>query len=354
MEESVGQEFKSDNLNKRIYHEYGAGVAYISVVDRNGDESIGSCFHIGDGIFITARHVVDGFKIKEIGTTVYQRKYFETEETKETGMARVELPFVPTKTKKFEGPFFHPDETIDVAAIKVADIKAPILYLGDHLDDWLGDEYVLSEVIVMGYPPIPFAREPLLIVSKSEINAIVDKYTGGHPHFILSSMARGGFSGGPAITNEGVVLGVITESLIANSQPTELGYLSVMSVEGIYNCISHHRIVPEHIDKKWEGFWNKESKMYSANPSEHIDISIYRGTGNFYIEIFSFKKDVIEKAILIFDKEEKDSYSVNWIHDKMIKIEFSKAINENKANELYSTIIDMVEGYGYKTLGEAN
>lgn len=291
----IGKEIKSSNLNKRVYNEYGAGVAYISVIDKNGDESIGSCFHIGDGIFITAKHVVRGFTIKEIGTTTYQRKYFETEESKNTGMVRVDLSYVPQKTKNFEGPFFHPDENIDVAALKIPDIKAPILYLGDHLDDWLGYEYVLSEVIVMGYPPIPFAREPLLITSKSEINAIVDKYTGGHPHFILSSMARGGFSGGPAVTNEGVVLGVITESLISNNQPTELGYLSVMSVEGIYNCIAYHRIVPEHIDEQWEGFWNKESKLFSANPSDHIDVSIYRGKGKFYIDLFSYRKDVIEK-----------------------------------------------------------
>jgi hypothetical protein len=346
------KELKSENPLRRVYDSFGAGVGYISVISGNGNEGIGSCFHIGDGVFITAKHVVENCKIKEIGTTVHQRQYFEIEETKTTGMVRANLTFTPQKTSNFIGPFLNPNPKIDVAAILVPDLKAPVLLLGDHLDDSLGQEYILSEVVVMGYPRIPYSREPLLIVSKCEVNAIVDKYTGGHPHFILSSMARGGFSGGPAITEEGIVLGVVTESLIANDQPTELGYLSVMSVEGIYNCISHHRIVPKHIDRMWDGFWNRESIMYSSSPADHVDISIYRGENQYYFEVFSYRKDIIENAIKIVEREKGKDISIEWRHDKMIKIDFKeKSINEEEANNLYSMLNEMVNQLGIKRFG---
>lgn len=348
----MSQELKSNNLLRRVYDTYAAGVAYISVINSEGIEAIGSCFHIGGGVFITAKHVIENCTIKEIGTTTHQRQYFEIEETKTTGMVKADLAYIPQSTSIFFGPFLHPQAEIDVAAIIVPDIKAPTLLLGDHLDDWLGQEYILSNAVLMGYPPIPFAREPLLIVSKCEVNAIVDKYIGGHPHFILSSMARGGFSGGPAISEEGIVLGVVTESLTANDQPTELGYMSALSVEGIYNCISHHRIVPKHIDEIWNGFWNRESSFYATNASSHVDISIYRGDNKYYFEIYSHRKDIIEKAIQIFDQHKKEKYSVNWIHDQMIHVGFADhSISEEEANKINELLNQMVTHLGIKKYG---
>lgn len=42
----------------------------------------------------------------------------------------------------------------------------------------------------MGYPPIPFSAEPVLVAGLGEINATIDKYVGKHPQFIISTMAR--------------------------------------------------------------------------------------------------------------------------------------------------------------------
>ncbi|RZK22066.1 MAG: serine protease [Flavobacterium sp.] len=349
------KEIRSPNPLRRLYDIYAAGVAYITVIDKQGNEGIGTCFHIGDNVFITAKHVVEGYTIKEISTTVYQRRFYEMEDSNTTGMARVDLSYFPQKTDRYEGPFLHPDEKIDVAALVVSGINAPVLLLGDHLDDWLGDEYILSEAVVMGYPPVPFAAKPLLIVSKCEVNAVVDKYTGGHPQFILSSMARGGFSGGPAITEDGIVLGVVTESLISDGKPAELGYLSVLSVEGIYNCISHHRIVPKHIDEIWDGFWNTESKHYSESPSDHIDISIYRGYGSYYFKIFSYRSDIINNTISLIAKEFGGFHSLNWIHDSMIKIEFKEGtISEELANHIFKSLTNMVESLNIKQYGKSS
>jgi hypothetical protein len=35
----------------------------------NGDQGIGSAFHVGEGVFVTARHVVEGMTIRELGIT---------------------------------------------------------------------------------------------------------------------------------------------------------------------------------------------------------------------------------------------------------------------------------------------
>lgn len=63
-----------------------------------------------------------------------------------------------------------------------------------------GDELVLSKVLPMGYPPIPFSQQAVLLASEGEVNAVVDKYSGRHPHFIISCPARGGFSGAPVLS----------------------------------------------------------------------------------------------------------------------------------------------------------
>ncbi|MPT35647.1 MAG: serine protease [Flavobacterium sp.] len=348
----VGKEVLSGNKVRQIYDLYASGVAYIASIDKNRDEAIGTCFHIGDNVFITARHVVDNYKIKEIGTTIYQRRYFETEEAKDTGFAEVSMDYFPQKTSKFKGPYYHPDDNIDIAALVVDEIQCAVLPLGDHLDDWLGDEFVLSQAVIMGYPIIPFSQQPLLISSKCEINAIVDKYTGGHPHFILSSMARGGFSGGPALSENGFVLGVATESLVINNQPTELGYLSVMSVEGIYNCIAHHKIVPECINIQWDGYWNKESKFYSASESEHVSIDLYTNKNKFYLEIFSFRPDIIEMSIREATSKLGQSQTVEYIHEKMIKIDIEKnSVDYGTVSTLFNDISKRIESLGIQKLG---
>lgn len=59
------------------------------------------------------------------------------------------------------------------------------------------------------------------------------KYTGGHPHFIVSTMARGGFSGGPDELIGTATLGIVTEGLAKDGQAAELGYTAVLTVEPI-------------------------------------------------------------------------------------------------------------------------
>jgi S1-C subfamily serine protease len=246
---------------RHLFETYASAVAYVSVESRDGTQSIGTAFHVGEGVFVTARHVVENKTIRSVATTQGTMRPLKSPEgayeaVHHAGTGRVT-----------RGPFLHPNSDVDVAALVVDGIDAPIIPLGGHLDDWLGTELVLCPVLVLGYPPIPFSREPLLVAATGEVNAIVDKYTGGHPQFVLSTMARGGFSGGLALTDFGCALGVITESLGQAGQPAELGYFSVLTVEPIYVCLAHHGIMPKAMHKEW-GEGDSDKSLWKSQASQ--------------------------------------------------------------------------------------
>lgn len=246
------------SLNPRqLFERYAPAVAYVSVELPNGKQSIGSAFHVGDGVFVTARHVVDGNKILEVANTIERYVPDESGNTAIHGVKGSFLAISPSKGRVVSGPFFHPDDSIDVAALVVEGLECPVIPLGSHLDDWINDEaFSLAQVVVMGYPTIPFSRETTLIASRAEVNAIIDKYIGGHPHFIISSIARGGFSGGPCLIEWGFALGVVTESLVEGDASAESGYMAVISIETVYVCLSHHSILPAEQAEGWDGLWD--------------------------------------------------------------------------------------------------
>lgn len=220
---------------RSAYSKYSGAVAYIETRSRDGTVGIGTCFHVGDGVWVTARHVVDGREILQIDNL------------------QVRLGRGPPIN--WSGPYFHPDDRVDIAALRISGIEAPVIQLGGHLDDWFGDEFILWPVLVMGYPPIPFTREPYLLAATGEINAIVERpHDVPHPHFIISGLARGGFSGGPVLAllpGGEFTFGLITESLGANHLPSELGYFAVITVEPILVCLGHHGLIPRADRELW-------------------------------------------------------------------------------------------------------
>lgn len=233
---------------------YEKAIAYVAVTTPSGDESIGSAFHVGDGILVTARHVVEGNRINEIANATssiglpdiwYSRKGEKN----------------PALRKGCEtlirGPLFHPDDKIDVAIVVLEGLDKTAVPLGFHLDDWLDNSLVLTEALVMGYPPIPFAKGPLLVAARAEVNAIADLRGVPHPRFVLSTMARGGFSGGPAISCYDFSLGVITDALCYNDQAPELGFLSALTVEPILDAMGFHDVLPKNVMASWELYGNE-------------------------------------------------------------------------------------------------
>ncbi|WP_339511912.1 S1 family peptidase [Pseudomonas sp. RL_15y_Pfl2_60] len=234
---------------RRAFAAYKGSVAYIVTTDSNGDEGIGSAFHVGNGVFITARHVLEGRELNEIG--------FDDNSISQlliNNALRSETFCIP-KTCITSGPFFHNNPEIDIACFTLNVTPNSFIPLGSHLDDFLTQyELVLYRTLALGYPPIPFSDRPILFASSGEVNALVDLYAGTkHPHFIISSMARGGYSGGPVMVayNEDneksgtALLGMVTQSLVKDGNSSETGYFAVLTVEPIYDCLEQNSLLPD-------------------------------------------------------------------------------------------------------------
>lgn len=254
---------------RELYVAYAPAMAYLCVRSRDGAEGIGSAFHVGDGVFVTARHVVDQVEIIEIAST--ERQFVNGSSQRVADSRRSS----PGAMQLLAGPFFHPDDRVDVAVFVTDHANQPAVPLGSHLDDWLGTELVLTSAVVMGYPPIPMSKTPLLLAARAEINTIVDPYHAPHPHFVLSAMSRGGFSGGLALSEYGFALGVITQSFLRNGEAAELGFFSVLSIEPIYQCLSSHKVLPECQRHSWSEteIWDHVDHYFSESGSHAITLS---------------------------------------------------------------------------------
>jgi len=221
---------------KELYERYKCCVVQITVRAQVGDLTTGTGFHIGDGYIVTARHVVEDHIIESVAGTYSPRN------------VTIKNIFYPSSSK-IDLAVLETDFSLDHYLEKGTIIengkpkeKVDRIPLGGHLDDWIGDELVLSRVVAFGYPRIPLSKEYVLVAVQGEINAVIDKYSGPHPHFVISSIARGGFSGGPVISEYDFLLGVLTESLTDGDQALENGFASVISIEPLLDLLHESKI----------------------------------------------------------------------------------------------------------------
>ncbi|WP_434999700.1 S1 family peptidase [Vibrio scophthalmi] len=229
-----------------LYKQYSGSLAYVEVESTTGDLGIGSAFHVGEGVFVTAKHVIENKNILEVATTK-QVEVFDSN-GKQTKIDPRVMPII-------DGPHFSTESDVDVAVFKVSgyDPLMPVVPLGHHLDDSIDDhDFVLSQVLVMGYPPVPSTNDPCLVTVRAEVNSIINVRHSDYLHFIVSATARGGFSGGLVISEGEFALGIVTESLVENHSSAETGFMSVLSIESIFACISHHYSIPLNVALSYE------------------------------------------------------------------------------------------------------
>ncbi|MCA9233150.1 MAG: trypsin-like peptidase domain-containing protein [Planctomycetales bacterium] len=226
---------------------YSRCVGFVDTEDQEGNRGIGTCFHVGEGVFVTARHVLDGRRILNVDFDD-----ISATEAAENACEPQELE-VRDRSLVIRDLCFHPDPTVDVACFRLDYVPSNSIPLGGHFDDFLLKyELLLHPTLVLGYPPVPMTAEPVLIASLGEINASVTLRDRRHVHFLVSSMARGGFSGGPVLVaynelNEAsgtALLGIVTNSLVHQEGKTETGFLAVLSMEPVYVCLEHNGLLP--------------------------------------------------------------------------------------------------------------
>jgi hypothetical protein len=136
--------------------------------------------------------------------------------------------------------------------------RAPFIPIGGHLDDWLDNAFILTRVILMGFTSVPLTRDMELLAVAGDVNAIVDKYSAPHPYFIISSIPRGGFSGGPVIQEWNFLLGVLTESLTTDANALETGFAVVLTVEPLLVLLGKNRLRPRDIDDEMWSLFTRE------------------------------------------------------------------------------------------------
>ena len=222
------------------YGKAAGAVAFVAVSDpKTKDAGIGTAFHIGNGIFVTARHVVDGKLITEIATTKRSRNIIGAHVPKEDQVSFS----TPHRLTLLEGPKYPADESVDLAFFKVDVSSAglPNLVMASLDEHYIDDNTCLLErVLIIGYPPIPLTTMPIQLAAAAEVNAVTNLRVSKHTHFIVSAMARGGYSGGPVLDRFGRVIGVVTDSLIKDFNAVETGYMAVLNISAVIEELRNH------------------------------------------------------------------------------------------------------------------
>ncbi|TWI58288.1 hypothetical protein IQ16_08194 [Bradyrhizobium huanghuaihaiense] len=235
-----------------LFHRYELCVVRVQVTLPSGDIGNGTAFHIGGGAFVTAKHVVEGMAdiVLFEGDTRYGKEGHPVTKI---------LP--------------HSNDDIDLA-ILLSDLWKDVF--GDHAaedppkgedhkfiplpelwDDWIDDQFVLTKGMICGYPRVPFSRHPNKVAVSAEINADIDRYDKSFVHFIVSSVARGGFSGAPFICQFDFLLGVVTESL---AEGNDTPFMAVLAIEPIYDIINANE---EHLKGRLDHYLSGWSKNKS-------------------------------------------------------------------------------------------
>jgi hypothetical protein len=238
----------SETLHE-LYSNYNGAVVLMIGENEHGDVASGTGFHVGNGIIVTAAHVACLAKRRILAGDHPRGRYeLESGATHCHEDETIDLAVIQTDFEQKWLGHFHPRETLGPA-------HAPFIPIGGHLDDWLDNAFILTRVILMGFPSVPLTREMELLAVAGEVNAIVDKYSTPHPYFIISSIPRGGFSGGPVIQEWNFLLGVLTESLTTDANALETGFAAVLTVEPLLVLLGKNRLRPRDIDDEiWSLF----------------------------------------------------------------------------------------------------
>lgn len=170
----------------------------LPIVGKNrstGNEDIGTCYYIGNNMFVTAAHCVKGLECFNV-------------------------LYPDNKPVELESVWYAKGEDLndyDLAIIKSKNVPMNIKAFK------LKDPFILNDVLTMGYPPIP-GLNPVLIsetatvasyvhgrqkASIGQIAAEVGSYMTKLDFFVITARVKGGNSGGPVINNEGYVVGTV-------------------------------------------------------------------------------------------------------------------------------------------------
>jgi len=285
-----------------IYHKCRRSVAYVTVEACDGSESIGTAFHIGQGYFVTAKHVVYKNQIIEVGITQPHNKLIEYHSAPLSEDERPRILNVDLN------PIFLENEVDDVAVFRVQDYEdlPPVPLSSVHDMHQSEDLALLSNVLCLGYPPIPLTRHPFQVAVDATVSALITIRGGGYLSYVVSATARGGFSGGPVINSDGKAIGLVTDSLIRDSNAVETGFMACLSISAAADLALKYGWDPD----EHEYYRDIESLVFiklalastaRLNPHAHdLALYVYDDGRDVYFEVSCFNEKDRNLAVRAF------------------------------------------------------
>jgi hypothetical protein len=226
-----------------------------------------------------------------------------------------------------------------------------------------------SEALILGYPPIPLTREAHLVSSRAEINAVITIGQSSKLHFIVSATPRGGFSGGLALSEDDFALGLISLSLIRDHAAAEIGFMAVISVEPIYECLAAYKLLPEcqkaEWDKllpeglqkvRWSDFWNTVNWDYVMERQPGMtelmaNVSLYDDGKRVYVGLYCRESSAMNSGLnALAQVAQGRQMEVTRTSDMQARVTFEGAYDEALAQAREAVIAGCksLAAFGYK------
>jgi len=272
---------------RKVYHKSRRSVAYVTVETREGIESIGTAFHIGQGYFVTARHVIENNKIIDVCITQPQST---VEGYHSPPLSDIERPRSLIVASE---PVLAPNAIDDVAVFRVEEFEGlptiPLSSVHDiHQDE---DLALLTNVLCIGYPPIPLTVHPFQVAVDATVSAMINIRGSSYLTFVLSATARGGFSGGPILNDNGNAIALVTDSLVRDCNAVETGFMACLSITAVADLALNCGWEPDDndFDQDIESLANIKLALSSTaklNPHAHdAQIYVYDDDRDVFFEI---------------------------------------------------------------------
>jgi hypothetical protein len=155
-------------------------IVHLTGKTAEGDPHAGTGIILTPKIILTCAHVIKDMELDEMQTVQGTKRRIISKKT-------------------------HP--TIDVGIVEVSEACNALQCLAFR------EPEILDEIYVIGFPRVPYTRTPAMITHRGEVTNPSVQALDGSDLFLFSAIARPGNSGGPIISSEGRILGLVAQSL---------------------------------------------------------------------------------------------------------------------------------------------